>query len=290
MNRIVAIATMIALATATSTLADYQSTLVFGNSSGQDGIIGNDDRVPLEWDSVTGKKIVRLLDQNENFKCTGTVVGPSLILTAAHCLMINEEWRTSNKITYVETWDGKLSTITNRRVHTEWDGITPDGNLIGTHEFPWDVGLVFTSDEIADRTGVMWLIRHESGIDGPNSVELAAFHGDIDDRNRALLVREVCMAQFGTYVIRLNIWRVPHNCDVTGGSSGGPLLIEVGNGELAVAAINVASGFEWWHDVGHQNTGVRVDQQRGFVERWIQQNFEDHGWDQSAGSPFPAWW
>ena len=292
LKRIAAIATMIAFATATPTLADYQNILVYGHDAEQNGIIGPDDREPMEWDSAIGRKIVRLLDRNGGFRCTGTVIGPSLVLAAAHCLKRNDRWlQGDERITYVETWDGNRSRIRNRRVLVDWDGMTrgSEDDSINSREFAWDVGLVFTSEVVAERTGTMRVIPLESGLDGPAAVELAAFHGDIDDLRGPRLVREICLAQFGTYIVPLNVWRVPHGCDVEDGSSGGPLLISIGNGERAVAAINVASDFSWWHRIGWHNTGVRVDKQDGFVMRWIRKNFEEHGWEQPARPALEAW-
>ena len=285
----VALMATVALTTATPTLADYQKTLVYGRNPGH-GIIGLDDREPVEWNSVTGKKIVRLLDGGERFRCTGTVIGPSLILTAAHCVHQNNRWLEGNRaITYVETWDGNLAHIKTRRVLGNWHGMTDDGDAIDSSEFAYDVGLIWTTDEIAGRTGIMRVIPPESGLDQPAAVKLVAFHGDIDRQRGSRLVSETCLAQFGTFIIPLDVWRVPHQCDATGGSSGGPLLIGVGNGEKAVAAISVAVGFSWWHDIGAQNTGVRVDEQDGFVRKWIRKNFADHDREEPEGRRVPAW-
>jgi len=83
--------------------------------------------------SRLGKKIVRVLDQNRSWMCTGSVVGPQLVLTAAHCTFKNGRWLTApndREPTFVEAWNGDIFDIVNISRPTDFRGtrrVTSDG-------------------------------------------------------------------------------------------------------------------------------------------------------------------
>ena len=227
-----------------------------------EGIIGADDRLPLEWGktarlqttsiggtfSFSTKTVVRLLDWDENFVCTGAVVGPTTILTAAHCVYWDGDWLDNfdGIPHFAETWDGQLFNINFWEKSSDYIGTPLPQNPRSTtdDQFAIDYALVHTSKPISGVTGGFLGISRATYF-GKTSVfmHLVAFHGDVETRRPKLLVSELCLGKVMSSTLWLvvivdrELGHVIHECDSSGGSSGAPMLTEQGQ----VFGVHVAS-------------------------------------------------
>lgn len=199
------------------------------------GIMGADGRVPIPWGnraSIT-KKVVRLLDTEGNLLCTGSVVGPTTILTAAHCVYWDGAWlqQGNGKPQLIETWDGTIFDIKESEIWSEYEGTALSGNRsTTTAQFEIDVALIRTNKPVSGVVGGFLGITKD-GTGAPRSTDtpltLLGFHGDVEFRRPKQLVMQQCYGSF-RYTIPIvglfELGRIAHYCDSTSGSSGSPLL------------------------------------------------------------------
>ena len=252
--------------------AGAQSIMSLHLSPRADGIIGPDDRSPVEWGDRIGlsstmagrilsfdtRTIVRLLDSHGKFICSGSVVGPTTILTAAHCVKWDGAWRSRHRSRpmLVEVWNGTQFGIIDWVVSSGYHGrpLPSDPRRTSLSQFEIDVALLYTSRPISPIVGgFLGITKRDSWgqrdrtFDG-TPVHLIGFHGDVDALRPKLLVKERCDAKYNRVKhLKFLTWeprdygRIMHNCDVTGGSSGSPLLSDNFNG-VHIFGVNVAGG------------------------------------------------
>ena len=241
----------LAIALLLSSSAVAQEVMSLHLNPRADGIIGADDRRPFKWGemvslsttsvggarSFSTQKIVRLLNSGKDFICTGSVVGPTTILTAAHCLYWNDAWlkRRNGRVMFAKTWDGQLFEIKDWVKSKRYNGRHLPGRPRATspEQYSIDVSLLYTSKPIASAVGGFLGITRHTGwgwSEGEVPLYLIGFHGDVDRLRPKKLVWERCS---GVYVDRLHLGLIlinrergliEHTCDSTGGSSGSPLL------------------------------------------------------------------
>lgn len=213
---------------------------VAASQTKQPGLIGNDDRKPVAatgqpWDAVGQVNIggYRSLGQ-----CTGTLVGPDLVITAAHCVMDDAQAKPypTHNIHFLAGVRGE-----NHIAHAKAKCLrflkgyayVPVRNSNGvplTALYQDAAAIVLTTKLAIEPAAVADLRPRDPG----ESLIHAAYPSD---RRYQLL------AHIGCRLLRPNrpvpIWL--NDCDTHPASSGGPVFVEE-SGQLRIAAVMVGAG------------------------------------------------
>ncbi|MBW6398117.1 trypsin-like serine protease [Roseomonas sp. HJA6] len=167
---------------------------------------------------------IALIETTAGGRCSGALIAPRLVLTAAHCLIASDATRLVAPGDVSVRVGGRTVRGAQLRSGT---GFNP------SREEPWraDWALVTLTESLGNGH-VLPMLREPPGLGMPAT--LAAWQYDRPDvlmADRAC--RVVTVATFGAQGIL-----VGHNCAGTTGSSGAPILVPVRDG-YAVAAVQV---------------------------------------------------
>jgi V8-like Glu-specific endopeptidase len=238
---------------ASQALRDILSEAVKGNNpdagSTSRVVTGTDDRAQITdtstFPAATVGWIVGQTQKGDYYTCTGTLIGPNSVITAAHCVYDHESGGWAKDLVFVP---GATDAQTAPFGVFEWDNANIlkgyvsnyDGKNYGS-SMPWDLAEITLKDDAGNQIG--W-----QGFRVDDATEFKAismgYPGDKPDGTMWTEKCDIPPANFGDQIFI-------HDCDTYAGSSGSSMWEDAGGGDLYIRGINVAEDDK-------ENWGVRL--------------------------------
>ncbi|MBW4616298.1 MAG: trypsin-like peptidase domain-containing protein [Desmonostoc vinosum HA7617-LM4] len=238
-------------------------------------IIGSDNRIPMTnrkhpWSAIG--KIEGISSDGGVYSCTGTLIADDIVLTNAHCVVNPETRKVSQAIAF-------LPNLIN--------GVIPDRNDVayatqvyygtdfkrGTLEdYVDDWAIIKLNKPLGIKYGYLgWKSLPSSTLIGnTKKFSLVGYSGDFPNPSKKgyenLTAGESMTAgvHLGCSILRQKDNLFYHNCDTTGGASGGAIITNI-NGKYYVVALH--SG---WNKVNGLVLNRAVPISR--IDEWLKRN------------------
>lgn len=190
------------------------------STSGLSNVFGPDDREALTTDQYPWKALGYL-----STGCTGTLVGPDLVVTAAHCVINEKTGEIKHQVSFMPNYrDG--TSARNVAVTSSWLGTL---DPFGVRAQDW--AILRLAEAVGNDYG--WLGAVSTDLTSfPDELTIAGYSEDFQGGNTAG-VHHNCKLR--------GRWDglIEHDCDTARGSSGGPVL-RMDNEQLTIFGLHVA--------------------------------------------------
>lgn len=227
-------------------------------AEGTRGVIRTDDRVPVTSRSYPWSAIGRVEFETDRGMgiCSGTLVKPDIVLTNAHCAVDPATQTVYQNIRFAPNLiNGTLKDEDDRATVVDlWSGTDFSDRDQPPHPDDW--AFLKLDKPLGEQYGTIgWQSFPVSVlIDNPEQFIMVGYSGDFpsDSPGETAGAHEACsiLGSVDDNVLR-------HNCDTTGGSSGGPILAVVDNGYVIVA-VNSSGRTEKSSGTGIVNFATKI--------------------------------
>ena len=231
------------------------------------GVMGWDDRIPMlsrkyPWSAIG--RVQGFNNDGSSYHCTGTLISDDVVLTNAHCVINPDTRQFSQKIQF-------LPNVINRKVADDSDIAEVENVIYGT-DFKGtelenqvnDWAILKLNKPVGLKYGYLgWKSLPSSTlIANRNKYIFVGYSGDFPDTNNQKYQfftagrGWTASVQEGCSIVNEDSNILFHDCDTSGGSSGGAIIGVIGNQPYIIALNNAE-----YKQSGEAiiNLGVKID-------------------------------